>query len=651
MAPPEPAPAPKPRTPTRSPGAPQVNAGGLGFVLGVVACGLGAPQVGVPMLVLGALLLSIGTLARLSGNAVPSLNAAFNLAIEGRTKEAERLLDEASATVQLGYVRRVIDLQRGNLAMRRGDLAAARVHVEAAIARPLGVLARSIGRAHVTAATAMRALLRASEGDAEGARADVAAVERAPEATPEALARAAVAEAVVLERGGDRDALGRHLRAKRSLLLDYTVPRERAVVRAYERMLAAPRASVYRKGAAREAEPEGAEPSIADWIAQVAPVAAPFARRARARVDASTAELAGAPIEAHTAVADGGLVRLAELRVTSAPARRPARHYGRMAVIWVLLTLGVLGAWKAEEESTRVRVPVTDLSAVTTGATGALAALVVALLIGVIALLARRNRGYEDRLAAAMRARACGDEGAVSELGAITRTKYAPAVAQAHRELARDAERRGDLARALEHCDAGIAAATANEATRAGLSAMVLPDLVAERALVLAATDQPEKAEAEMAVLRQVFPAYPFMARAELRVGVVGLVRRGQVGAAARLVARASEELPLSRSDDALLALVRAVGVAGGTATADAAQLRRDLREDAEIAGWLRVVAPTLVTELEAARTDGQGDTEPEAADHADEVQRLAEEEALAAEAAPARGADKAARKLPAPDA
>ncbi len=88
-----------------------------------------------------------------------------------------------------------------------------------------------------------------------------------------------------MERSGDREALRRHLTSARTLLLEHPAPRERAVVRAYQRMLEARRASVYREGAAREPERgAGDEPTVADWMAAVVPAAAPSrARRGRRR--------------------------------------------------------------------------------------------------------------------------------------------------------------------------------------------------------------------------------------------------------------------------------------------------------------------------------------------------------------------------------
>jgi hypothetical protein len=611
------------RSPWRVISQRQLVFGLLLTALGAASFWLGAWSMGLPLIVFGGLVAGLGALLWLSADVVPVVNTAYNAVLEGRIADAERLLDQAEAHFQLGYIRRIIDLQRANIAMRRGDLDAALARVEAALARPVRLLTAAQERSHLTGARAMRALIRASRGDREGARADVAAVRADPEAPAEALARAEVAEAVALERSGDRDALAAHLAAKRTLLLDATAPRERAVVRAYQRMLKASRTSVYRRGATHEAEEAaGSEPTVASFIAKVAPAAAPFARAARATSIATEVPSAEAPEEA----IEPGLLRVAEARLAHRGGKAPGRQRAGLAALWVLILVLVTALWQLLSiESERVasapfRLPDVDI--------GTLTGILFLILTGVTVGMTRRNLKHDRRLAEALGALARGDPRAEAKLRLVARSSYALAASQAHLHLARLAVRRADFARALRRCDKGIAVVTARAATRTQASSILLPDLVAERAFVLAATDRHADASAEMAALREAFPAYPYLARAELRVALVQRARRGDVSGAARLVAESSDEVPLPLRDETLADLVRAAAHPESAGAGEVERLKEELRVDGALRVWLEKVAPAAVAAFErpavvAEECEAEGEREAEAEREAAEALRV----------------------------
>jgi hypothetical protein len=582
-------PAPSPSKTGRPPHVVVLGLGAASALLGAATVALGSTLVGLPLVVFGGLFVALGVLSRASAGGVPLVNTAFNAMLEGRSADAERLLDEAEGRWQLAYVRRVIDLHRADIAMRRGQLDVALGHVEAALAKPRGLVARNQAGYHLIGAQATRALVRASTGDVDGARADAREVKAHKDAAPEALARASVAEAIALERSGDRDALAAHLRTERSLLLEYTTPRERAVVRAYQRMLEAPRTSVYRKTASRDEEARHVEPPIADWIAQVAPSAAPFASRVRvATADGSPEDEAALP------PVEPGLVRLAEERVASKAKTQPVRTRARFVAIWLALILLFVAVFQLISPGEGSPPPMIGVDSLV-----ALAGALLVLTLVAATLVAGRNVGQDKRLALAMSALARGDKKAMAEVEAMARSRYRVTAAQACLQLARMAERRSDLETALRRCDEGIEAATHNEATRSLLSSILLPDLVAERAFLLAATGHPDKALAEMAAVAKQFPAFPFMARAELRVGLVLRVRRNDLADAARFARMATEDLPLSLRDETLVDLVRAVAHPESAGAGEVERLRRELRTDAELAQWLRTVAPSVVHAFE----------------------------------------------------
>jgi hypothetical protein len=596
----------------------------LGVVLaslGTFATVLGLWTAGLPLVVFGALIAGLGVVVRISGDAVPLVNRAYNALLLGRAAEAEALLDRAETGVQLAYIRRLVDLQRAGIAVRRGDLDAGLARVEAAIARPASLLARGQERVNIVRGRALRALIRASRGDLEGARADAGAVRADPEAPPDALARAEVALAVALDRAGDRDALAAHLAGKRSLLFDHTVPRERAIVRAFQRMLKAPKASVYRVRAERDPDPPGAEPTepgVADWIARIAPSAAPFVRSVPNTANGVEAEKAPA------GRAGPDLVRAATERLASRQGAGRTRI--KVLALWVLLIMFFLAIWQLLSPETPANfhavAPPTDASPFFSLSLLLYPSLLAGA-VGVWVLRIRRNLRHERHLACAVSALARDDARAPAELEALTLSPYGSVAAQAHFQLARLAERRADLDEALKRCDQGIAAATTTAATRMITSSILLPDLVAERAFILSATDHEEKAGAEMAALSDAFPAYPYQARAELRVAMVQRVRRGDLEGAARLVARGTDDVPLPLRDETLADLVRAVARPDTAGAGEVHRLKEELRQDPGLRRWLETTASAALQAFEAPAATGGDDEDRDA---------QAEQEALAEE-------------------
>jgi hypothetical protein len=154
----------------------------------------------------------------------------------------------------------------------------------------------------------------------------------------------------------------------------------------------------------------------------------------------------------------------------------------------------------------------------------------------------------------------------------------------------------------------------------------VLPNLHAQRGFLLAATGHPDDADAELAALAASFPAYPHMAVAELRIGVLSRVRRGDFEGAADVAARATPNVPLPLRDEMLMDLVRLVGRPGSLGAADAERLHRELRADREVVRWLEVVAPAL---LQAFETSPFDPLDPVAAEEAPRVEaRFADDHA-----------------------
>jgi hypothetical protein len=247
--------------------------------------------------------------------------------------------------------------------------------------------------------------------------------------------------------------------------------------------------------------------------------------------------------------------------------------------------------------------------------------------VAMLGLTARAERARR-KLAGAPAALLRGDPEILAALQSMTRSATGHVAAQAELVLAEHAERRADFAAARAACDDGIEAADRDKASRIATSQRILPDLRAERAFLLAATDRPAEARAELALLAERHPTYPHRAAAELRVALVTHLRRGDLAAAAALAAGPIEDLTLSLRDETLLDMVRLVARPGASA-GERERIQAELRDDPELARWVDLVAPALMSAFAKPRAAaGEGDAK------AEEEAAAVEEEAAVVERA-----------------
>nr|AYM54442.1 hypothetical protein [Phaselicystis flava] len=323
--------------PTRASANRQAIFGSIAVVVGAAAAVQGAYGTAILVGGFGGLFAVLGVYTRRTGAAVQPLNKAVNLVSAGALVEAEALLDQVEAQHRIPYVLRAASTCRANIALRRGELEAALAHIDRAAEAPIG-FPRQLQRTQVVHARGLRAFLRACTGDREGARADVERVRSAAEVSPEPLANAALAEVVMAERAGDHAALRELLAKHRRLLLEHTHPRERALVRAFQRMLKATTRSIYREGAPREVDARG-QPSLVDWVAKIAPAAAPFVQAAP---PAAGGMEGGAPDDAP--IDPAAQAAAAERR--KAPQTRTTPSGARVIFLWVLLIAMFMAIWQ-----------------------------------------------------------------------------------------------------------------------------------------------------------------------------------------------------------------------------------------------------------------------------------------------------------------
>ncbi|EYF08919.1 hypothetical protein [Chondromyces apiculatus] len=592
-------------------------------------------------------------LRRMRSLATDVLNTSFNLIALGHLGEADALLDWIEAKPRFVWVERLVDIQRAIIGLRRGDLAVAHARIESALSRPVGGHARENALQQIEGARALRALVRAGLGRPEGAREDIAYVRGGAAPSETALAKVALAEAMILERAGEREALRKLLEEERDLLLEHTHPRERAIVRAYQRMLRSARSSVYRQGAAqvrREATLD--EPTLADWVARVAPGAAPFVRAGMRDTQASTTavEAALGPPGA------SGAARRAVMaaREEAAAARRRARLQSMTT-----LALGVGGVTlmcAVFLEKVVKSVVMGDRY----DASSWLASEWVLYLAPLLILAVMLYRGAHRRKPQAKGAWRSTDEersgsrarggnearGAGEARGAVARGEEGPRrrvrvgpdeatlrtiaeqgtgveAAQAHLRLALEAERRADFEAALAHATRGMGRLV-DPRTRAA-SDVVFPDLVSLRAFALAACDRGQEAEAEIGTLGA---RYPDHARSVFRVRLMQRVREGDLAAAAAWVAQGETDLPLSVREEMLADLTLAAAAPDRVGAGELFRIRDELRTAPELRHWIEVAAPGVLRALEGGHVQGaEREAEGEAEREAEgEAEREAEE-------------------------
>ena len=555
---------------------------------------LGAPALGAPFLALGVGSLLLRRLRRKHGMVNELLATSFRAISLGKLGDALEYLWEAERS-KIPWVLRIADVQRAIIALRRGEPSDARAHLDRALSRPLGRRERDNALFQIEAAHALRAFARASLGDAEGAREDVTLLRSRPGTSAESLARASLAEAIVLARTGERDALRALLERDKLLLLENLHPRERAIVRAYQRMVRTAVTSAYRESAPREKEESREEPPLVDWVAKVAPSAAAFVRAARPGAASAGPRVSALPESAFDA-RDRVLASREEGAAVTAKVTTKARWIAGLGIAAATLMslVGVISLMAASA----TRIDVSDVASPVSPAgneaalVGA-AALLGALGLGVVGFQARRrlkqaSREELGRLAAARAALGAGELGAASQVvEPLVNSVHDVVAAHAHALLTVIAERRGDAQVMLGAVSLGFGRLRRAEGHAA---AALRPELMAQRALALTLLDRRDEAAAELGFLTE--GAYPTWERDLFRVRLVDLARAGRFQEAARWVEQSAGDLPLSVRDELLADLVRAVNAPESAGLGEMERIRDELRTEPGHLRWIELVAP-----------------------------------------------------------
>ncbi|MGE0787788.1 MAG: hypothetical protein AB7S26_19085 [Sandaracinaceae bacterium] len=545
---------------------------------------VGHPGVAALPGLVGVFLLWVGGTLRREGAVVQILNRALHAVTVGDVEGAELLHRAAERDHRLrSSRRRSLAMQRALLAIRVGGLATALEHIEAALVLPMSWLSRSEEGLQRISALAIRAFLRAARGDAELAKEDIDAVRAAEHKTPDALARVALAEAVTLQRRGQRAALREHLRVHRTLLASHTNGRERLLVRGLERMLASQPDSVYRTPAEVDtAVPDG-------WLSEIAPGVASFV----------PARDPGPPIP--DVRVDGAQTDDARKRLHALP-RKAAGVAWKTLALWVLLIVMLFAIFQLMgHASLSPTTRTASSSAFDLSEIAAVGAALIALALFVIYV--RKNARDALRLWAGQVQRAVGDVAGARATFTALRRGAAMTAASAEQQLAAMALHDGDEPQARALVEEAIGRFT--EPLRALSSDFLYPSLIEDRAVLTASAGDVDEAAAELRMLREEYSSYPFMERAVRRVTLMIAVQSDDYETAAH-IADASVDITFSAREDLLIDVASAVVGATNRTPGEIDRLQDLLAPPSDEREWLEAVAPDLLDAFDGAVRDDE---------------------------------------------
>jgi hypothetical protein len=553
---------------------------------------------GATALALAALSLSLGRSLGQRIVAVQIINTAVQHLTRGDHAEALALLETVpSSAMKSGIAARGAATVRALVALYEGRLDESVQFATTALSGRLGLLTRTFESSQVAAAHAIRGLAFAALGDATKAKADADAAETSVDATPEVIARARLVRALLASRAAYHEVAFRTFLGENArLVLEHAMPRERALLRALRRLARSPQRSVYREPA--RANDDRAPSKLASWIATVAPEAAAYVEGDRLLADRIDVEAipSGVP-------SDVRALRSARAGASAAPrTKTPVRTLVALAAFAAALvaTWEVLlkphGQLDAPGQPVVMHAPESWLDGAFINALPFVLAA-----IGFITLTSFTRR-QERQLSLARRLVALGHRvRARPALESLVTVRNGMVAATAGLELARIAATEAAFAEAISRCDAAIARVH-SQPLRAAASDILLPSLMTESAVAMAARGGLEDADAELAVLCRDFPTYPRLASSQLRVRLVRSVRAGDRDAACAMARARTAELPLPYREDVLADLVLASR--GELSELDLERLDAELRDDAELRKWIDAVGPGLRDEAAAGDDD-----------------------------------------------
>jgi len=543
---------------------------------------------GAGALVLSAVAVGLGRFLGHQIVAVQLTNTAVQQLMRGDLTATAATLDSIPArATRSGNVRRAIGTLRAMIALYEGRLEESVTFATNAVDGRRGLFTGLEEGPQIAAAHGVRGLAHAALGDAASAKLDADAAETSVDASPEVIARARLVRAILASRAAyHEEAFRAYLATNARLVLEHAMPRERALFRALRRMSRSPQRSVYREQG--RMKDDQAPSKLASWIAYVAPEAAAYVEG-----DRLLAERADEDVIPSGVPSDVRALRTARASATSAndPARRRRRLLMLSAALLALVVFAskVLTPSSPSASTPNAGEPLGPTSW-THDAFTILFPLAVAAIVWTMFMALRRRRSRT--LSLARRLAAIGDRArAKPTLVRLTSSGDGMIAATAGLELARIAATEADFAEAISRCDAAIARVS-KQPLRAHASDILLPSLMTESAVAMAARGGLEEADAELAILCRDFPTYPRLSSSLLRVRLVRAMRAGDRDDACSIARSRTADLPLPYREDVLADL--ALASRGDATEEDLARLDAELHDDGELRAWLDAVAPGL---------------------------------------------------------
>ncbi|WP_394830587.1 hypothetical protein LVJ94_29180 [Pendulispora rubella] len=568
-----------PPNPVRRLGIGAFVGGGLAMAVGLFPVLVAGETGAWPVAAFGVVAIGYGAWILRMTHAVQLVNTALDRVTRGHLDEAASILDSVSTRSR--PLLRVMASQRALIALYRGDAHGAIEHAGRAIDGRYAWLERLNEIVQELHARGIRAVAAAGCNDAVRVREDVQAIQAAPLASTETRARAVLAEAILLFREGRFDEARAILDAKRRLLLDFGDSRQRAIVRAMQRSIAARTTSIYREAARREG-PRGDAPLLASWIAAVVPGADAFAPAVGPT--ASAAEAVGVEaLRTEEGLAHAAAAELAVKHPFAGAWKRWGLLWG-LLVAMMLLILAVLPAGVPSNTSNESPQAVEESSHPLEGLG------VPVLMSGAIVVLVLGYRRSQTRkLSRIERLWADGDEiAAATAFRGMAKNILPGFAATARLRLAQMALRRADFAGALGECDMGLRKVMNDAIARQFL----VPQLLSERATALAAVGRHDEATAVVGSISKVNGAYPFLGAAQLRVRLLQALRHDALSSARELARQRTPDLPLPLPVETLADALVATDddqLQGGK---EAQRILHELATDADLRHWFDAVWP-----------------------------------------------------------
>ncbi|WP_394841290.1 hypothetical protein LZC95_29995 [Pendulispora brunnea] len=568
-----------PPNPLRRTGIWAIVMGGVAVALGLYSSVVTEQMVALPVTAIGVLAIVRGARTLRVLNAVQLVNTALDRVTRGHLDEAESILDAVST--RSGPLLRVIAIQRALIAFYRGDAPKAIEQAGRAIDGRYAWLERFQENVQELNARGIRAVAAASCHDVAQVREDVQAIQNAPMASTQTRSHAVLAEAILLFREGRFDEVRAMLGAKRRLLLDCGAPRQRAIVRAMQRSIAARATSVYREAARRDAA-RGDEPLLASWIASIVPGADSFAPAVGPTV--SSAQAVG--VDA---------LRTEEGVAHAAAAERAVKRPLVWGWKWIGLVLGVLVVMMVvqflspaylpssppDEEIGTVEEPSNPLGPLVVAALGTAA---------LMALISGYRRHQVGKLSRAERLWADGDDTSAEMAFRDVSKTFLPGIAASARlYLAQIALHRAEFTGAIAECDVGLHKAMNDAVARQ----LLVPQLLSERAAALAALGRHDEASAAVGSISRVNGAYPLLGAAQFRVRLLQALRRNALSSARDLARQRTPDLPLPLPAETLADALAATDDEHPEDAKEAQRILHELAMHADLRNWFDAVWPS----------------------------------------------------------